>query len=419
MNSLPTLRWWFTLHTHSLLMVMALVAALTPQVTWAVEIPGDFTAVRPIGMGDAYTGVANDESGIWTNPAGLGRVRKARSRSTFNITKVPNIIGGGNGQSRNFYDAFKGAQEKSVEGVITQNSTIADKPFYVRGAAFPVTMFDAGRNAPMAIGLFTNTTVQALIPKETPDTAQVTAISDAGGVVSFSWTNDANRFNIGMSLRPTLRYAFEDRIPSGDLIKRSAMQTHLQSDSNKLSGNGIDFGMMYTVADFWFPTVGFAVRNVPTGCKAGYLNPYTEKLENVCGNVYRGSLGNTDALSTVDPTDVRAGISIIPRLTNRINLRFAVDAHHIPLGTASQSLGLQGLDASKMVHAGGELFYGNPLLLPAFCVRAGISQGFATGGFSVNMGVLALDFATYGVDVSSSSKPVEDRRFLGSLSMDL
>ncbi len=60
---------------HTSLLLVALAA-------WpanAEEIPEGFTGVRSIGMGDAFTAVANDENAIWTNPAGIGRSRKARS----------------------------------------------------------------------------------------------------------------------------------------------------------------------------------------------------------------------------------------------------------------------------------------------------------------------------------------------------
>lgn len=391
---------------------------LAPASLFAEEIPENFQGVRPMGMGNAYTAVANDESSVWTNPAGIGRSRKARSQSLFSITKVPNIIMGANAESRAFYQGFKGSQDKSVESVLDETDNLGDKPFWARASFFPVTVFDASRETPMAFGLYSNTTVQAIIPKDTPEEARVQAVSDIGSVVTLSFTNDSNRFNVGFNVRPTMRYAYEDRIPSEDLLNKGTMKTHLKDDSNKSRGLGADFGMMYTVADFWYPTIGVSVLNLPTGCKKNYLNPFTEKLETVCGTVYKGDFANEDALSTVDPTDIRAGVAITPRLGRKTNLRFALDAHHIPLGSSTQSYGLSGIEPSKLFHAGVELFFGNPLLVSPFSLRAGYSQGFMTAGATVNLGFLELEFATYGVDVSSSVTPIEDRRYLGALSFD-
>ncbi len=384
----------------------------------AEEIPEHFTAVRPIGMGDAFTAVANDENSVWTNPAGIGRSRKARSRSVFNVSKVPNLIGGANTEGKAFYEGFKSAGSDSVDGILSQAGDLGDKPFWARAALFPVALFDLDRVTPASFGLYSNTTAKIVIPKDTPEVARVETVSDVGAVLGIGYTNQSNRFNIGLQLRPVLRYAYEDRIPSADLLDKGALQTRLKEDSNKSTGLGADFGMMYTVADFWFPTVGLAILNLPTGCHADYLNPFTEQRENVCGTAYSGDFANEDALSTVDPTDIRLGVAITPRLSHSLSMRFALDVHHLPLGTAAQSYGLQGIEVSKLIHGGVEFFVGNPLMLSPFSLRAGYSQGFATAGASVNLGVLALDIATFGRDVSSTSKPIEDRRVMGSLSFD-
>lgn len=403
-------------HCLSLIAAALLVSLAGP--VRAEEIPEHFTGVRPMGMGDAFTAVANDENAIWTNPAGIGRSRKARSRAVFNVSKAPNIIVGANTEGRSFYNGFKSAQDKSVESILANADDLGDKPFWARVAVFPVALFDVSRNAPMAVGLYSNTTTKAVIQKDTPEVAQIEAVSDVGGVITFSYANDANRFNAGLSLRPVMRYAYEDRVASEVLLDRGAFMSEIRGGSNKSQAVGADFGTMFTVADFWFPTIGFAVLNLPTGCKSDYLNPFTRKRENVCGTVYSGDFANEDALSTVDPTDIRAGVSITPRVGRKLNMRFALDVHHIPVGDAAQSYGLGGIEASKLFHGGVELFVGNPLQISPFSLRAGFSQGFATFGASVNLGLVAFDFATYGRDVSSNAAPIEDRRMLGSFTFD-
>lgn len=394
------------------------LASLLALPALAEEVPEHFTPVRPIGMGGAFTAVANDESAIWTNPAGIGRSRKARSRNTFNVTKVPNIIAGANSEAKNFYSGFKSAQDKSVESIVTSMDELGDKPFWARAAMFPVTLFDLGRDTPMAFGMYSNTTTKVVIAKEAPEQARVEAVSDLGSVIGFGYTNASNRFNVGLQFRPIWRYAYEDRIPSEDLVNRERMKTRMKDDANRSQGLGVDFGVMYTIADFWYPTIGIAALNLPTGCRDNYLNPFTEKRQTVCGTTYSGSFGNEDALSTVDPTDIRFGLSITPRLGRKLAMRFALDVHQLPAGTPDQSYGLQGIEASKLVHAGVEFFTGNPLLISPFSVRAGYSQGFVTTGASLNLSFINLEFAYFGRDVSSSSTPIEDRRYLGSFSFD-
>ena len=96
-------------------------------------------------------------------------------------------------------------------------------------------------------------------------------------------------------------------------------------------------------------------------------------------------------------------------------MRFAIDMHQIALGDDTQSYGLQGIEVSKLIHAGTELFVGNPLEVSPFSIRAGYSQGFVTAGASVDVSFINFSFATYGRDVSSRSTALEDRRYLASL----
>jgi hypothetical protein len=66
---------------------------------------------------------------------------------------------------------------------------------------------------------------------------------------------------------------------------------------------------------------------------------------------------------------------------------------------------------------GTELFIGNPLEIAEFSLRMGYSQGFVSFGATADMGIATLEFATFGRDVSSTAAPLEDRRFLGSLTL--
>lgn len=388
------------------------------EISFAEEIPNIYLPVRAAGMGEAFTSVANDEGALFTNPAGIARVRKARSRNSVHITKFPNIIVGANTASKSFYEGFNSAQDKNVSEIVNSSDSIGDKPFWARASIFPVTLFDVSRGNPMAIGLLSDTRLKAVVEKANADEARVEAVSDQAIFLTAAYTNQTNRFSVGLQVRPTVRNAYEGKFPSSELIDKDALKKRMDRDSNKLQGLGVDFGMLYTVADFWFPTVGVSVMNLPTGCKGDYLNPFTEKRESVCGTKFAGSVGYDDALSIVDPTDVRVGFSIIPRLTRKMNLRLSLDAHHVVLTDGTNFYGLQGIEVNKLIHAGAEFFFGNPLLIPPFSLRAGYSQGFATAGASANLGFFSLEAAVYGRDVSSGSSPLEDRRILGSLTFD-
>lgn len=383
------------------------------------EVPEGYLTPRPMGMGGAFTAVANDESAFWTNPAGIARVRKARSREGLHILKFPNATVGLNSASKSFYSALKSTSSAGVADVIANSDFNEAKPFYARAAAFPVALFEIGKNDPMGFGIFENSTMRVYIDKDTPTDARISAISDVGTSIGYAYTNFANRFNIGFNLRPTYRYAYEDTIPSSELKSKTALYKRIKKDSNRGTGIGADVGMMFTIADFWFPTVGVAIRNLPTGCKTDYLNPFTEERQKICGTVYSGSDGNPEALSVIDPMDTRVGMSISPRIAKDFGIRFTADVQNIYLGTGSAYYGLPGIDFAKMLHGGIELFSGNPLERSAVALQVGANQGFVTWGFSLNGALGSLEFASYAADVSNTVKRVEDRRYLASLSVML
>jgi len=386
----------------------------------AEEIRNPYLPTRAAGMGGAFTAVANDEGAIFTNPAGIARARKNRSRDFLHIAKFPNLTLGINSESRSFYEAFTSVKgDKNVEGILDTADTLGSKPFWIRASIFPVAIFEVQKGSPASFGVFSDTSSKIVIEKSSSDQTRIEVVSDQGAALGFAWTNNTNRINLGFQLRPTYRYAYERRIASGDLFNKKLLKDQLANDSNKSTGMGVDFGLLATMADFWYPTIGISILNLPTGCRKDYLNPFTEKREAVCGTIYNGDLGNKDALSTIDPTDIRIGTSIITRITRKINLRLALDAHNISLPIGGSNYGLTGIEASKILHAGAELFFGNPLLLSPISFRGGYSQGFVTLGASLNFKLFSLDFASYAADVSSTSSATEDRRYMASLSFGL
>ena len=381
------------------------------------ELPTPYEGVRPLGMGNAMTALADDDNAPFYNPAGINKSHKAWSRGTFNYTRFPNIVAGANSAGQAFAKDYK----KDTAEQIASKTDLIDAPFWTRAGAFPFTVINTGGRPSnvLSFGIYTNTVARALIESTSTGQAQVEAISDAGGVIGYGVANRNNRFTAGIQARPVYRYAYEDIIPTATLFDKSALQKRFKEDANKGLGFGVDAGVQMTFADFWFPTLGVAVLNLPTGCKADYLNPYSKQRENVCGTVFHGTFANPDAVSSVDPTDIRIGIAATPRFSRQLNMRLALDMHHIAIPAGSNTLGLNDVDTRKLVHGGAEIFWGNPLLPdPEWAVRLGANQGFITFGGTARVGILAFDLAIFGVDVSNTKTPKEDRRFISGLTLE-
>lgn len=383
----------------------------------AEEIPESFVPVRPQGIGGAFTAIANDEDAVWTNPAGISRVRKPRSRSTVNLVRFPNIIVGANTKSQEFMKGVRSGSD-DLSSVAERADELGEKPFWATAGAYPVMMLDI-QKTPAVIGAYTLTTLKSVISRDNPELANTNAVSDTGGIFGMAWTDRSNRFSLGFTSRYVVRLAYEDRVPVSVLAEPKELQSRIKAGSNKSGAVGLDFGMLWTIADFWFPTIGLAVLNAPLGCQKEYLDPFSKKREEVCGTVFRGDLANPEAISVVDPTDIRFGLSITPRFSHSLAARIAVDVHHMPFVAGEKVYGLQDIDFMKQFHAGIEFFTGNPLVPSPFTVAVGISQGYYTFGAGVRLGYLALDFTTFGKDISNTASPIEDRRMLFNLSLDL
>lgn len=396
-------------------LIVALLASGAGAVR-AEEIPESYIPVRPQAIGGAFTAIANDEDAVWTNPAGIARIRKARSRSAVSLIKVPNLVVGANTKSREFIKGI-GSSSENADQIAAQADELGDKPFWATTQLFPMMMFNID-DIPAVVGVYSRTTLKSVVNQDNPELANTEAISDLGGLFGVAFTDRTNRINFGVQARYIARYAYEEKVPLTTLADGRALQAQIKEKSNKSTALAVDTGFLWTFADFWFPTIGVAILNGPSGCRADYLNPFSKTRITACGTVFSGAFANEEAVSTVDPTDIRAGVSISPRFGHKLGARIAVDMHHNAVIAGGKVYGLDGVDVMKQLHAGIEFFTGNPLLPSPLTFGFGLNQGYYTVGASIRLGALSLDFASFGRDISSNSSPKEDRRLLGGLSLD-
>ena len=395
---------------------------------YADELPDTYTGVRPLGMGKAFTAIANDENSVWTNPAGVTRVRKARSRRTFSLINFPTIIGGGNEGGKKFLLNMLGKSTSKgpevLESILSDLDSSKSESIWVRTGTSAMMFFDVPKGSPWVIGAFSNAKTWISPESDSNETGLpedaivfIDNVTDVGGLLTLAWTNRTNRLNFALQLRPTMRYGYYDKTNLGTLI--SEFKTKIRDDGNSGFGLGVDAGFMWTLADYWFPTIGLAVKNLPTGCIDEYLNPFAEVRQKVCGTKYSGTVNNPESPTLLDPMDIRVGMSMTPRLGRKIALRFAVDLHHLYMTPDNVTYyGLSGVEPLKQVHAGVEMFVGNPLLINPFSLRVGFNQGFMTFGGTFRVGFLALEAAMFQQDVSSSASGEKDTRYIASLTLE-
>lgn len=148
------------------------------------------------------------------------------------------------------------------------------------------------------------------------------------------------------------------------------------------TGYGLDFGTMITVPSPIRPTVAFTIRDM------GFTTfSFDEGLR---------------APPRQDP-DMSLGASI------------TVDALIVSI---TPSFDYRYLDRPD-IQTGKKLHLGLEFELPLLSLRVGLNQGYYTAGVGLDMGIVSIDAATYGVELGEYPGQLEDRRYLVQLKVQL
>ena len=129
----------------------------------AIELHNNFYSIRALGMGGAYTAVATDKDAVWTNPAGIARIRKNRTRKKLHLISFPNVILGLNSGGQDFYKKFREISVdkddenymKEVEKIIDNNlgsDGQSPSPLWLSVSANPLIFYEWKKNIPIAAG---------------------------------------------------------------------------------------------------------------------------------------------------------------------------------------------------------------------------------------------------------------------------
>ena len=188
-------------------------------------------------------------------------------------------------------------------------------------------------------------------------------------------------------------------------------------------GIGLDAGILFTAADFWLPTIGLAVRNLPTGCASSIVNPYTGKEQTICGTLRTGSTTANEARSKVDPMDLRLGVSMTPRFRlgpERLNLRLTAEASPLAIPLDQTNYGVPDVPLERMLKVGTELYFGNPQTIGGLAFRGGVYLGEPTWGMTIGLWLLNLEYASFVQQAQFRDKSLATlRQHLMSISTSL
>ncbi len=406
--------------THKYLYSIGLFTSLiihANSFVWADEIPTDWQGIRSTGMGDAFTAVGNDETAPFSNPAGLSRTRNPRAKAYVHKVAFPGLVVGGNDLAISGVNKGKTKPLQLVPKLADSVKSNNKKTGYIEGQMYPSIIFGNRSSATFLLG-FPSRSFASIQQKDTTnfDTVNVRAQTTVGAVLGIASMSRGGTIGYGLSVRPNVRYSYEGNLPSKSVTLQE-LKTEERTNGVRSAAVAGDVGMLITAGDFWLPTVGLSVRNIPTGCVEKYVNPVTGDLQTVCGVLRSGAPVGASSDALLDPTEVRLGIAITPRFNlsgTRANIRISADAWPLPVIIKSKSYGITNINVNRLLHAGAELYFGNAFLQNGIGFRAGSNQGQLCYGASLKLIGIAFEYSYYGVDTGSSKvAKIESRHLIG------
>ncbi|HET6466145.1 MAG TPA: hypothetical protein VLY20_03030 [Nitrospiria bacterium] len=339
----------------------------------ADELPIFYKGIRPLGMGGAFTAVADDENAMFYNPAGLNSIKGFGGVGILNpyVEASKNI--------KSFYNDVKDVSNAQSD---TEQADLA------------ATLLEnwLGQHLHLRTGLFPNVTMhnfgigflgQATFDGEVHNPLGVNTLQLRGGydlALVASGAYGFNLFNaplqVGMTGKLINRRMLDKTYTTSDLVEQDGID--LSRDLQSGNGVGVDLGAIYAPPVFLEPAFGVSLQNI--------------------GNVNLGDAG---------------------KLEQQLNLGAAL---HPPVGFGKLLLALDVIDVTnqlgedhdlaKRINAGVE--YKLPMLV---ALRAGLHQGYPSYGFTVDLWVLKASYAYYIEEIGAYAGQRPDRRNIAQVSM--
>jgi hypothetical protein len=346
-------------------LVAALVLGFSAR---AAELSTLHSQVRALGMGDAFTAVADDDSSLFYNPAGLAQV------SGLNW-KVFSARAGASSLSA--LKKIKDMKSKDEDGYADAIEDLYGE--HIWSGAGGESIF----TMPMVgFGVYNHT--EAMIKVDNPVSPEISTriINDYGYTAG-----------LGIPLSPFLHVGAALKY-----VKRSGADVPFgASFVADLDPDDI-YGQMTSWGKGYGADIGATIR-MPTPVLDANLSV---AWKNIGGMKFKTEGGGTATVPT-EESDLTAGASL------KLDL---------PLLSITPAIDVRGLNNAD-VQLIRKINFGIEIGLPLLDIRGGFHEGYYTAGAGVNLALFRVDAATYGVELGDYPGQIEDRRYMLQFTMQL
>jgi hypothetical protein len=355
-----------------LVSIFLLSGILFAKDIFAGELPVFYKGIRPLGMGGAFTAVADDENAMFYNPAGLNSIKGLGGVAVFNPYVEAN---------------------KDVKSFYNDVKDIADAQTNSEQSALAADLLDKwlGKHVHLRAGMFPNVTFhnfgigflgQATFDGEVHNPLGVNTLQLRGGYDLALLVSGAYGFNVlngplqvGITGKVVDRRMLDQTYTTRELVEQNGID--LGRDLQSGRGVGVDLGAIYSLPVFLEPAVGVSLQNI--------------------GDVNLGDAGKLEQ-------QMNLGAALHPPVGFG-KLLIAVDIIDL-----TNQLG-EDHDLAKRINMGVE--YKFPMLV---LLRAGLHQGYPSYGFTVDLWVLKASYAYYIEEIGAYAGQRPDRRNMAQIS---
>ena len=149
--------------------LLALTVFFTSFSVMGQNLQDQYYTTRPKGMGSIRFN-CNDKNTIWYNPAGVTRLRKARSRRRLHLVTIPNMQATANQNGFDYLSSVFGSDNESMAEIISDNSSeFTSENIFANLGLFPYAAFELGKksNVVMALGGVTQGRITSIVSSPT------------------------------------------------------------------------------------------------------------------------------------------------------------------------------------------------------------------------------------------------------------
>ncbi len=334
------------------------LCALAAASAHAKEMPSFFEGVRPLGMGGAFTAVADDENALFYNPAGLDKVKDWGTGIINPLVEA----------SEDGYDLYKDIQDTDFDATSEVTQLIRDymgDQLHARVALFPHFVMRR-----FAMGVLGQGSVNIEPRNMAFPEVDVDGFGSVSGHVGLGFGFWDGMLRVGAAGKYVKGYRLQQVYTVAD-IASDGFEDQVKDDLNDGVGWGLDAGVMFTAPVLFKPTVATVVQNI--------------------GDVDLGDAGEI-------PQQINLGLSLSHEFWG-MALTGAVDWVDVTADVGTDE------DKYKRLHAGLEL------KLPwVLSLRGGLYQGYGSYGVTLDLWAIKVAYASYAEEIGSAAGVRADRR---------